>query len=508
MEELLVSRERRSAASIPAASWTAAFRSRVTALLGVVVALDIALLVGLRLAATGGTPELAAQVLLIGAFGALAALDLRAAAAIVVLDLIVAGASGQWTVVPPGISGRLVLDGIVFAAAAVGLVRRSGWSGLTRGRYSLHALVLAVVIPGLWIPLGVLNGNALHDAVADGNGYAFLAFALVLAAVSLQGDLAWLRRWVLVACAATALLTAVVAVVVIGGVLPVTSVANALEGRLDMGGAVSYQDGLRVYLGSGLYLQVGMVLVAWELLRNARRLWPWIVLVLLVAALLASYTRGYWVGAIVGTLLVVGLGMASLRRTAILAAAAVILFAAGSVAAGLAGFSLPQYVADRLGSVFVLEFPNDAGGGSPGADSGAISNVVKLRQAQVLLAHIAERPILGWGFGTIAPDYRYGHTYTYELNYIALAYKTGIVGLLLFLSLPLRLLVDAARGWLGRLARPPGVARRELAVPLAVLSSVLLVGATNPYLGAAFGLASLLLCIAWLDPFSSRPNHA
>jgi hypothetical protein len=131
------------------------------------------------------------------------------------------------------------------------------------------------------------------------------------------------------------------------------------------------------------------------------------------------------------------------------------------------------------------------------------SDHVRFVQAQVLLGHIAERPILGWGFGTIAPDYPYGDIYSYELAYLDLAYKTGLAGLLLFVSFPLRLLLDSIRARLGRIRLPPGVAVREAAVPGAIILSLLVTGATNPYLPAAFGLTPIILAIAWLDPFGS-----
>jgi hypothetical protein len=124
-----------------------------------------------------------------------------------------------------------------------------------------------------------------------------------------------------------------------------------------------------------------------------------------------------------------------------------------------------------------------------------------------LLAHIAERPVLGWGFGTIAPDYAYGDIYSYELAYLDLAYKTGLVGLVLFLSFPLRLLIDSVRARLGRIRLPAGVDPREAAVPGAIILSLLVTGATNPYLTAAFGLAPIIFAIAWLDPFGTDEHQ-
>ena len=63
----------------------------------------------------------------------------------------------------------------------------------------------------------------------------------------------------------------------------------------------------------------------------------------------------------------------------------------------------------------------------------------------MLTRHILESPIIGHGFGTIAKDYPYEQIYSYELAYLDLTYKAGVVGLVLFLSFPLRLIYDAVR---------------------------------------------------------------
>lgn len=133
---------------------------------------------------------------------------------------------------------------------------------------------------------------------------------------------------------------------------------------------------------------------------------------------------------------------------------------------------------------------------------GISSNLVKLHQAQILLGHIVERPLLGWGIGSIAADYPYGRTFSYEITYLDRAYKLGIVGLLLFLSFPLRLLIDGVRVVARRLPPPPRMTSNEAAVPLAILTSVLVASATNPYLAGSVGIGAVILTIAWQDPFS------
>jgi O-antigen ligase len=143
----------------------------------------------------------------------------------------------------------------------------------------------------------------------------------------------------------------------------------------------------------------------------------------------------------------------------------------------------------------------------PGIDvAGQISNEVRVEQFRVLMGHIVQSPIVGRGFGSIAADYRYGQIFSYELAYLDLLFKAGVVGLVLFLSFPLRLLLDAMRGRLGRIRLGPGVGPREASVVVGVVAPLLVTGGTNPYLLAAFGLFPILTMIAWLDP--SDADHA
>jgi O-antigen ligase len=145
--------------------------------------------------------------------------------------------------------------------------------------------------------------------------------------------------------------------------------------------------------------------------------------------------------------------------------------------------------------------------GDQGDASGAVSNQIRVVQAQVLIGHIAERPIVGHGFGTIAQDYPYDKIYSYELAFLDLLYKTGVIGLLIFVSFPIRLIVDALRARVGRLKLPDGITRHESAVVVSIVASIGLTGATNPYFLAAFGLMPIIVMIAWLDPMRPPPGR-
>lgn len=122
---------------------------------------------------------------------------------------------------------------------------------------------------------------------------------------------------------------------------------------------------------------------------------------------------------------------------------------------------------------------------------------MRIEEAKILFRQIRKRPVLGYGFGAVAK--KWGPSYAFELSYVALLFKAGIIGLLLYLSFPLRLLWDSLRIRLGKRPPPNGISLRAASIPFAIVASIMLAGATNPYLFAAFGIISILAATAWLD---------
>jgi O-antigen ligase len=136
--------------------------------------------------------------------------------------------------------------------------------------------------------------------------------------------------------------------------------------------------------------------------------------------------------------------------------------------------------------------------GGAGDVAGEASNAYRIAEAKALWGYIKQRPIYGYGFGKVATDFSTG--YSYELSYLDLALKAGILGLLLYLSFPFRLVVDALR--LRRVRHPMPDGLRGVGasgVVVGVVTGILLAGATNPFLFAAFGLVSILVMVAWLE---------
>jgi hypothetical protein len=169
---------------------------------------------------------------------------------------------------------------------------------------------------------------------------------------------------------------------------------------------------------------------------------------------------------------------------------------AGSRAAGgpVQVSSIPATTATQT-----MGLASTSGGGAQGDTAGEASNAYKVAEAKALFHYIRKRPIYGYGFGKVATEFATG--YSYELSYLDLLLKAGVIGLLLYLSFPLRLTWDALRLRRSDTHVPRERARRRgtPGVVVGVVGGILAAGATNPYLFAAFGLVSIHVMVACLE---------
>jgi hypothetical protein len=613
---------------------------------------------------TGGSTaaQRVLQAALIVVFAFLAWIDLRAATAILMLEIVLGGASGHWTVIAGPVSGRVVLEALLMLRVAVIFLRDRSRVQLL-GRYGLHALAVAVVIPAIWMSLGVLRGNTLSNVVGDGNGVAVISLALAFELLLRDGWGAWLRSWFFVVCIANTVVTGILVLSSLTGVVSLTpTLSNILVDKLDLGNVVGYMPNgaYRLYLANSLFLPIAVAFASYKLLARPRSLWLWALFAAAWGDVLATYTRGIWLSTAAAFVVVLTLGTRRGKDVVLLLGGATVLLAAGMVIGQASGSSLLGYVFHRTSSIVqttpsqMPRYPRalvnrgfesglrpwvTSGGaqatvigsgafagshalrvtepGSPGDPyvaqtvavrpqtlylvtayyrpldvrklvtpfrglfawdiqggqfvnaevvprpgwrriavkirtraashalqvrlyaqqpavewdavsiarrpgraaplgnavapmalpvagtssdtAGVVSNSIRREQAKVLLRHIEHSPLVGYGFGTIAPDYPYGNSYSYELSYLDITYKTGIVGLLLLMSFPLRLLWDAVRLRRGRLEPADGVVAYDAALVVAMIGTVLLTAVANPVIEASFGVLPIVATIVWLD---------
>jgi hypothetical protein len=693
-------------------TWLAGPRVRV----GLFV-LSVACIVGLAaLKATGvdaGPLPGLLKVILPFSFVGLSIVDFRASVAIAVFELVLGGASGSWTEYGTRLSGRLLLDGVVMLrAASIVIADRRRGDRTVLGRYGAHALALAVLFPAIWMTIGLLNHNGAGNVFGDGNVFVFFAFAVVVITLVRSGDGKWFRNVFFAACATNGIANLLLILASASHLIDLASIRNALYFHLEMGGIIGHLSNgdFRLFTGASLYLQIGLALTAWRLLTRPRSYWYWVLYAAFCIDIVATYTRGLWIGGVTALALIVGLAAPTLKRALILSGVTIAGFAIAMIAMPVAGFSLSDYVFQRTASItssgslyptavvnpsfersgawipvdtntlsmhvrrvvsehrsgsHALELTNDATGAddyvyqnlsvvphkrytvsawinsrwstpltqqdrglflwdtqdgltynvplrrtngwkqltlsfttaapardveirlyadfgrvywddvhfAPSADAatltstapssattpasttaptataptataptapaptataptataptasppqprieitthdltsgdfeGEVSNAYRVREAKSLFRHIRQHPVIGSGFGAIATDF--ATSYRYELSYLDILYKAGIVGLLLLLSFPLRLIWDALRLRFGGAEKAQGVAPRGGAIVVAIIVSVMLAGATNPYLFAAFGLFPILAAVAWLEPTSQPATES
>src|SRR5262249_35869472 len=117
------------------------------------------------------------------------------------------------------------------------------------------------------------------------------------------------------------------------------------------------------------------------------------------------------------------------------------LAARGRAAAGVraAGANVQTNSISQTSATQAMALASSGGGNA----AGAASNAYKVAEAKALWGYIKHRPIYGYGFGKVASDFATG--YSYELSYLDLLLKAGLIGLLLYLSFPVRLIADGVR---------------------------------------------------------------
>jgi hypothetical protein len=647
-------------------------RERTAWLAGCTIALILAL--G-TLRVTGGSSDAlrVLQASLVVIYTVLVWTDLRAAMAILMLEIVLGGAGGHWTTIAGPVSGRVLLETLLMLRVAIVLVRERSRSQLL-GRYGLHALAVALLLPVIWMTLGIARGNALSNVFGDGNGIGLFSLAIAFELVLRYGWGAWIRGWFFVCCVANAVVTgALVLVSRVGIVALDPTLSHILVDKLDLGNVVGYMPNgaYRLYLANSLFLPILIAFTSYKLLTRPRSPWLWALFALAWADVIATYTRGVWVSTVVVFVAVVALGARRARDAIPFLGGTAALFVTAVVIGQISGSSLIGYVVTRSSTITEAtatgshgpRYPRvlanrdfedgvrswTASGGSersvttsdpfrglqslrlrapsgatdayvaqtvgvrprtkylitayyrptgvrksaaplrgllvwdiqggqvvdaaiaprpgwrriavairtspdthalqvrlyaqrpaiqwdavsiaglssrakppagtvvapvlriapaplapPGRSSssdtaGAVSNAIRVEQAKVLFHHIEHRPLFGYGFGTIAPDYPYGHIYSYELSYLDIAYKTGIVGLLFFLSFPLRLLVDAVRVRLRRLEPADGVVPYDAALVVVMIGTVLVTAVGNPVIEASYGVLPIVAAVAWLD---------
>ena len=295
--------------------------------------------------------------------------------------------------------------------------------------------------------IGLINRNSLGDIFSDVNSFLGIIYILLLIAY-VKGRNENIDKIinVFVNCAvivATMNITLFfVSRIYLPNNLEIIVTYNNLNSKLEYGfisGLVMSNNYARVYLYNGIFMQLAAAIMFIKLFNKDKNVFGIVKLAILLVGIYVSNTRGFWLG----TIGVVVISMIyylwrfkkfNLTLRNIVIALIPLILVSVIIPKTIVAVSPEQNLPNSSGSIkdrieSISDFENDE------------SNKVRAIQLKFLVNRIKEKPILGWGFGAHIEEYpqymidnnlQPVSSTSFELYYIELLFKTGIIGILIF----------------------------------------------------------------------------
>lgn len=295
--------------------------------------------------------------------------------------------------------------------------------------------------------IGLINGNSLGDIFSDVNSFLGILYILLLIAY-IKGRSENINKLlnIFVNCATIVSVITIILFFVSRIYLPnnleIIVAYNNLNTKLQYGlisGLVLSNNYARVYLYNGIFMQLAVAIMFIKLFNKEKNIFGIVKLAILLIGIYVSNTRGFWLG----TAGVVVLSFAyylwrvmkyRLTIKNVLISIIPLILVAVIIPKTIVAVSPEQNLPDSAGSIkdrieSIGDFENDE------------SNKVRAIQLRFLVDKIKEKPVLGWGFGSHIYEYpqymkenglQGVNSSSFELYYVELVFKTGVIGVLIF----------------------------------------------------------------------------
>lgn len=295
--------------------------------------------------------------------------------------------------------------------------------------------------------IGLINGNSFGDIFSDVNSFLGVLYILLLI-VYVRGKSENISKIlnIFVNCATIVAIITIALFVISRIYLPndlhIIAIYNDLNTKLQYGlisGLVLSNNYARVYLYNGIFMQLAVAIMFIKLFNKEKNIFGILKLAILLIGIYVSNTRGFWLG----TIGVVFLSFAyylwrvknyKLTIKNVLIAIIPLILVAIILPKTIVSVSPEQNLPQSSGSIkdrveSITDFENDE------------SNKVRAIQLRFLVDKIKEKPVLGWGFGSHIyeyPQYMQDNglqpvsSSSFELYYVELLFKTGVIGVLIF----------------------------------------------------------------------------
>ena len=295
--------------------------------------------------------------------------------------------------------------------------------------------------------IGLINRNSLGDIFSDVNSFLGIIYILLLIAyVKGRNENIDKIKNVFVNCAVIVAIMTItlffVSRIYLPNNLEIIVTYNNLNSKLQYGfisGLVMSNNYARVYLYNGIFMQLAAAIMFIKLFNKDKNVFGIVKLAILLVGIYVSNTRGFWLGTIGAVVISMIYYLWRFKkfnltlRNIVIALIPLILVSV-IIPKTIVAVSPEQNLPNSSGSIkdrieSISDFENDE------------SNKVRAIQLKFLVNRIKEKPILGWGFGAHIEEYpqymidnnlQPVSSTSFELYYIELLFKTGIIGILIF----------------------------------------------------------------------------
>ena len=295
--------------------------------------------------------------------------------------------------------------------------------------------------------IGLINRNSLGDIFSDVNSFLGIIYILLLIAyVKDRNENIDKIINVFVNCAVIVAIMTItlffVSRIYLPNNLEIIVTYNNLNSKLEYGfisGLVMSNNYARLYLYNGIFMQLAAAIMFIKLFNKDKNVFGIVKLAILLVGIYVSNTRGFWLGTIGAVVISMIYYLWRFKkfnltlRNIVIALIPLILVSV-IIPKTIVAVSPEQNLPNSSGSIkdrieSISDFENDE------------SNKVRAIQLKFLVNRIKEKPILGWGFGAHIEEYpqymidnnlQPVSSTSFELYYIELLFKTGIIGILIF----------------------------------------------------------------------------
>lgn len=295
--------------------------------------------------------------------------------------------------------------------------------------------------------IGLINGNSLGDIFSDVNSFLGILYILLLIAY-IKGRSENINKLlnIFVNCATIVSVITIILFFVSRIYLPnnleIIVAYNNLNTKLQYGlisGLVLSNNYARVYLYNGIFMQLAVAIMFIKLFNKEKNIFGIVKLAILLIGIYVSNTRGFWLGTAGVVVLSFAYYLWRVRKYRltiknVLISIIPLILVAVIIPKTIVAVSPEQNLPDSAGSIkdrieSIGDFENDE------------SNKVRAIQLRFLVDKIKEKPVLGWGFGSHIYEYpqymkenglQGVNSISFELYYVELVFKTGVIGVLIF----------------------------------------------------------------------------